>query len=89
MASNVVALRKCRCGFPGTPRIMESGGVSTPFYACDSCLDGTLTLLAQVRPVVDAMRMCQVPEPIAEEVMAHLLASMEDDEAEDEDGDAA
>lgn len=85
--SNVVPLRKCLCGSPGTPRLMEHDGISTPFYACDTCLDGTLELLARVRPVADAMRACKVREETAEAVMAYLLALIDEDDAEDEDGD--
>lgn len=86
--SNVVSLRKCLCGSPGLPRIMEHDGERTPFYACDTCLDGTLALLARVGPVADAMRQCEVPEEILEEVMAHLLARLDEDDLEEDDGDA-
>ena len=80
--SNVVPLRKCVCGAPGTIReayVCGSPEDIATFVACDACTERSLKFLARVRPVFEAMIAVGVPGQIANDTMSFLLDQIPDD----------
>lgn len=79
---NVVPLRTCKCGQPGTLRIVhwesDTESRTVELVACDECWNKSEDFLARVRPVFDAMIARGVPRAIANETMTFMLESMDD-----------
>jgi hypothetical protein len=76
---SVVPFRKCKCGQPGTMRLVhwenDTESQTIELIACDKCWNTSGDFLAHVRPVFDAMIACGCPRDIANDTMTFMLES--------------
>lgn len=79
--AQVVSLRPCVCGKPGTSReifVADSPEDKAQFNSCDACLEISMKFLDRMRPVFATMRSVGVPGDVANETMQFLLDKIKD-----------
>jgi hypothetical protein len=76
--NNVIPLHKCTCGEAGQMRTMTWEGETLTVFSCDKCVDMTYSVIAQMRPIFEAMRARGVPRKIANDTMTFMLDQLPD-----------